>query len=195
MRRLLFATGNPHKLQEVKAILPAINWLSLADFPKLEKLNPQETGSTFEENALLKTKVYGDASGITTVAEDSGLEVKALNNEPGIYSARWVPGSHQDRYEALLKKLGNESDRAARYVAVACFYEPKTQEIKCFQGVVAGKIASQAQGTGGFGYDPIFIPEGYNQTFAEIELAKHQLSHRHRAFEKLNQWLLTRSGS
>lgn len=192
--KILFASGNPHKLEEARAILPEINWLSLADFPELKNLNPEETGKTFEDNAEIKARAYGVVSGVVSVAEDAGLEVAALNNEPGVYSARWVPGSDRDRYETLLKRLGGNTNRQAQFVAVICWFDPASGQLEFFRGEMPGSIALEARGNNGFGYDPVFIPEGYDQTFAELgSKVKHQISHRQRALERFSQWLKTRS--
>lgn len=188
--QLLFATGNAHKLKEVRQALPAVEWLSLADFPVLAELDPEETGTTLEENAILKAKAYGEVSGVPTVAEDTGLMVDALNGEPGVYSARWVPGSDEDRYTTLLQRLGNSENRAARYVTVACYFDPQTQEIHLFEGRSEGEIGGEARGNHGFGYDPVFIPEGHTQTFGELsDDIKKAFSHRARAFQQLADWL------
>lgn len=191
--KLLFATGNSHKLAEVRGIAPGVEWLSIADFPQLVDLNPEETGKTFEENAILKARAYGIASGVPTVAEDSGLVVDALNGEPGVRSARWVPGTDQDRYTELLSRLKNAETRTARFVTVACFFDPQTQETKCFQGEVEGSIGWEARGNQGFGYDPVFIPEGFHQTFGELGVdVKSTMSHRARALQPLVAWLSKR---
>lgn len=192
--KLLFATGNSHKLAEVRSITPGVEWLSVADFSNLSHLDPEETGETFEENAVLKAKAYGMASGVPTVAEDTGLIVDALNGEPGIYSARWVVGSDEDRYTTLLKRLGTSENRVARYVTVVCYFHPQTQEIQLFEGRLEGEIGWEARGERGFGYDPVFIPEGSQQTFGEMsDEVKSEISHRARAIQQLITWLTARS--
>ena len=187
---ILLATSNPHKLLEVKEILPDINWLSVADFPQLKDIDPEETGDTFSENAQIKAVEYGDNSKVLTLAEDSGLEVAALGGEPGVRSAHWVRGSDEDRYTTLLNKLSNEPNRAARYISVLCLYDPQTKETHFFQGKVSGKIVDQPKGEGGFGYDPVFVPDGETETFAELAESgyKHQHSHRQKALMEFNRW-------
>lgn len=186
---ILFATRNPHKLKEAREILTEWEVLSLEDFPDLAQLNPQETGATFEENARIKAIAYGAASGIPTLSEDAGLEVMALNNEPGVYSARWRPGTNEDRYKAVLEALTGITDRRARFVSVVGFYDPDTKETHQFRGEIVGTIALEPQGTGGFGYDPIFIPKGSSETFGQLSASEKQsMSHRRRALEEFRTW-------
>lgn len=193
MTRILFATLNPHKLREVKAILPAIEWLSLSDFPNLKDFQPEETGETFEENAEIKARSYGDLSQVATVSEDAGLMVDALGGEPGVRSARFAPGGESDRYLTLLNKLGNQNNRSARFVAVFCWYDPLTKQTQTFRGELAGTIAQAARGENGFGYDPVFIPSGYDQTYAQLgETIKNQISHRRKALDAFAQWFSSR---
>lgn len=190
---ILFATSNSHKLNEAQEILADWKVLSLKDFPQLLTLHPKETGATFEENAHIKAIAYGAASGVLTLSEDAGLEVTALNNEPGVYSARWRPGTHEDRYKAVLQALTGVADRNARFVAVVCVYDPLKKETHHFRGEVTGTIAPEARGTGGFGYDPIFIPQGSIKTFAELSAQEKQaVSHRRRALEQFVAWWRTR---
>ena len=185
----LLATGNAHKIEEVLALTPDIAWKTLADFPELAGFSPEETGSTFAENAELKARAYCEKTGLGTVAEDSGLEVLALGGEPGVYSARWVAGTDQDRNQALLDRMKGKQDRTARYIAVICVFFPGTGEKHFFEGTVFGKIAETFQGAQGFGYDPLFIPEGYTDTFATLGSGvKHTVSHRKKAFESFLAW-------
>ncbi|KKU18511.1 MAG: Non-canonical purine NTP pyrophosphatase [Candidatus Pacebacteria bacterium GW2011_GWB1_47_8] len=193
MTRILFATRNGNKLHEVKAILPDVKWLTPADFPVLADFEPPETGETFEANAAIKAREYGDRSQATTVSEDAGLMVDALGGEPGVRSARWIPGSDQDRYQALLDRLGQENNRSARFVAVISWYDPQTKLLRSFRGEMPGVIAWEPQGTNGFGYDPVFIPKGFDQTYAQLgDVIKNQISHRRRALDKLAAWLRSR---
>lgn len=189
-KKILLATGNQHKIAEVLALTPGIPWLTINDFAQLKDFNPVESGQSFVENAEIKAKAFANKTGLITVAEDSGLEVEALNNEPGIYSARWVTGSDTDRNLALLARLaGNTTKRKARYVATLCVYNPETDQSNFFRGEVNGEIATEIRGQQGFGYDPIFVPVGYTQTFGELgETVKHQLSHRKAAFSKFVDW-------
>jgi len=193
-QQFLLATNNQHKIEEVKAILPEINWETPKNFPELNDFSPEETGKNFAENAEIKARAFAAKTGLVTVAEDSGLEVKALNNRPGGYSARWREGSDDDRNQAILKLIEEKPDRTARYVATICVYDPKTDEAHFFKGMVVGQIAMESKGIAGFGYDPIFIPDGYQQTFGELgSEIKHQLSHRKKAFEQFAEWLNERS--
>jgi XTP/dITP diphosphohydrolase len=189
MKTFFLATNNKHKIKEVLEIAPEIDWKTIADFPELDGFDPEETGKTFTENAEIKARAYAEKTGLTTVAEDSGLEVFSLNREPGIYSARWFPGSDKDRNMALLDRLENK-DKEARYVATICVFDPKEDKVNFFEGEVLGEISSKIKGDKGFGYDPLFIPDGYDQTFGELgEEVKQKLSHRKDAFTKFLKWL------
>ena len=190
MSKILLATGNPHKLLEVKEIVPEIDWLTVADIPALKGLDPEETGNTFEANAEIKAVEYGDAANLLTLAEDSGLEVAALGGEPGVRSARWVVGSDEDRYNTLLTKMKGEENRVARYVSTLCLYDPQTKEKHFFKGQVTGQITNEPRGEAGFGYDPVFVPDGEEKTFAELDENdnKHQHSHRKRSLDEFRRW-------
>lgn len=170
--------------------MPEINWLTIASFPELKNLDPEETGHTFEANAQLKAIAYGEVAGILTLAEDSGLEVAALGGEPGVRSARWAVGRDEDRYNTLLTKMVGEKNRAARYVSVFCLYDPQTKEKHFFKGQVTGQIIDEPRGKAGFGYDPVFVPDGEEKTFAELDETdqKHQHSHRSRSLAEFKSW-------
>lgn len=190
MEQFFLATGNQHKIKEVLEIAPQIAWLTVNDFSALKNFEPAETGKSFSENAEIKAKAFAEKTGLITVAEDSGLEVESLNQEPGIYSARWVMGTDTDRNLALLKKLEGETNRAARYVATLCVFNPKTGQTDFFRGEVKGVIAHEIRGSHGFGYDPVFIPVGYTATFGELdETIKQRFSHRKEAFKNFLAWL------
>ena len=183
-RRLFFATGNPHKVAEVGAILgPA--WMLEGCDPDVE-----ETGDTFEANALLKAQAVTAATGELAIADDSGIEIDALDGRPGIHSARWTEES--DWIPRVLRELDGVSDaaRSARYVAAAAAVWPDGRRT-VVRGTVEGRIADEPRGGGGFGYDPLFVPaEGDGRTFAEMTAhEKHALSHRGRAFRLLAQHL------
>lgn len=186
-KQLFFATTNQGKLTEAEALFSDSDYelLSLADFPKLKSVVIEETGSTFSENAYLKAKAYGELSQTLTVAEDAGLEVFALERRPGVYSARFGPTA-EERNAKLLKLLTAETDREAQFVSVLALYDPVNGSISFFKGTVKGKLAAEVRGEGGFGYDPIFMPEGHKKTFAELGIeVKNQFSHRQRAFQQL----------
>ena len=183
MRRLLLATGNAHKVEEVRAILGP-DWTVTARDPGVE-----ETGTTFEENALIKARALAgapDADGGPAVADDSGIEVDALDGRPGIHSGRWT--DPEDWVPRVLRSLADAppEDRGCRYVCVAAAVWPDGTEL-VVRGTVEGRIAGAPRGEGGFGYDPIMVPsEGDGRTFAEMsEAEKHALSHRGRAFREL----------
>lgn len=179
-RSVVFATGNAHKVAEVADIL-GTTWSVLARDPDVE-----ETGATFEANALLKARAVVAEIGLVAVADDSGIEIDALDGRPGIHSARWTDES--DWVPKVLRELAgvSGSGRTARYVAAAAVVWPDGREA-VERGTVEGFVASAPRGSGGFGYDPIFVPdEGDGRTFAEMTASdKHAMSHRGRAFRAL----------
>jgi XTP/dITP diphosphohydrolase len=179
-RPLLLATGNAHKVAEIQGILGP-GWRVSARDPEVE-----ETGSTFEENALIKARALAVATGELAVADDSGIEIDALGGGPGIHSARWT--GEGDWIPRVLRELDGVAgeDRGCRYVCAAAAVYPDGAEL-VVRGTVEGLVADAPRGTGGFGYDPIVVPaEGDGRTFAEMtEAEKHALSHRGRAFRAL----------
>jgi XTP/dITP diphosphohydrolase len=182
--RLVLATGNRHKLDEVRAIL-APAWQVEARDPGVE-----ETGETFEDNALLKARAVAAQVGRLAIADDSGIEIDALGGAPGVRSARWTGDG--DWIPRVLRELAGVPDgqRGCRYVCAAAAAWPAGREI-VVRGTVEGSIPDAPRGTGGFGYDPIMVPrEGDGRTFAEMSDAeKHALSHRGRAFRALGELL------
>jgi len=188
---LVVATHNPGKLREIETLV-APHGLSVTTAGALGLPEPEETGATFEENAALKALAAASASGRPALADDSGVCVDALGGDPGIYSARWA-GPDKDfgvamrRVEDLLNAAGATSPerRTARFVAVLCLAFPDgTTEF--FRGEVTGRMIWPPRGDNGFGYDPMFVPDGYDITFGEMDPAeKHRISHRARAFAKL----------
>lgn len=188
--QLLYATTNPGKLAEAKQALTQVELLSLTDFPQLTDMDVEETGVTFQENAFIKAKAYGDLAKVLTVGEDAGLCVDALDGRPGVYSARYA-ATDQERNQKLLSEMKDQENRATQFKTVICLYDPQTQKTQYFEGVVKGTIATEVRGDQGFGYDPLFIPDGYTQTFAELgSEVKNILSHRAIAIQKLNQSLI-----
>ncbi len=187
--KLVFATNNRHKLQEVRDILgERVEVLSLKDIDCNDEI--PETGTTLEENALIKARWVKDKYGYNCFADDTGLEVEALGGAPGVYSARYA-GEECDSQANMLKLLENltgKSNRNAQFrTVIALIIENK--EI-LFDGVVKGVISEKKMGDAGFGYDPIFIPEGYGMSFAQMESTlKNSISHRYRATEKLNDYI------
>ena len=190
MSRVLFATGNPHKLAEVRSILGPSVTVDAED-PDVE-----ETGTTFEANALLKAHAVVGRTGTVAVAEDSGIEVDALGGAPGVYSARWTEES--DWIPRVLRSLEEAGavghGRSCRYVAAVAVVWPDGREV-VVRGVVDGVVAPEPRGDGGFGYDPIMVPrEGDGRTFAEMPSSeKDLLSHRGRAFRLVVPYLLPSS--
>jgi XTP/dITP diphosphohydrolase len=183
--RLVIASHNPGKVREIDALLGPYG-IETVGAAALGLPEPEETGSTFEANAELKARAAAEASGLPSLADDSGLVVPALGGAPGIYSARWA-GPAKDFHvamERVQRELG-EKDRNAHFVAVLALAWPDG-EIASFHGEVHGHLTWPPRGERGFGYDPIFIPDGYDETFGEIDPdLKHRISHRARAFEKL----------
>ncbi len=183
--RLVVASHNPGKVVEIEALLAPFGVVTVGA-AALGLPEPEETGATFEENAALKARAAAEASGLLALADNSGLVVPALGGAPGIYSARWAgPGKDFFRaMERVWRELG-ESDRRAHFVAVLALAWPDG-EIACFRGEVHGRLVWPPRGDRGFGYDPMFVPDGYEMTFGEIDPdEKHRISHRARAFEKL----------
>lgn len=190
MKEIVFATNNKHKLDEVRAIVGKyFNILSLADINCCEDI--PETGSTFEENALQKARYVRDKYGYDCFADDSGLEVAALNNEPGVFSARYAgePTDSLRNIEKLMRNMQGESCRDAQFrTAIALLYEG---EELLFEGHIKGIIIDTLRGDKGFGYDPVFTPCGYDVTFAEMSSEqKNKISHRALATNKLIDYLL-----
>jgi XTP/dITP diphosphohydrolase len=192
-RPLVLGSSNPDKQREMTELLEGLGWevRSLGDFDPIAA--PEETGTTFEENAALKARYYSDATGIACVADDSGLVVDALDGAPGIYSARFAgPDANAGQNNAKLLELLQDipwHERTARFVCCAAFAAPG-QDPQVVRGEVEGHIAMTPSGAGGFGYDPLFVPQGQDTTFGEMTAsAKHALSHRGRALQALRKYL------
>ncbi|HYL33341.1 MAG TPA: RdgB/HAM1 family non-canonical purine NTP pyrophosphatase [Stellaceae bacterium] len=184
--RLAIATHNPGKLVEIAELLRPYG-VETIGAAALGLAEPAETGTTFETNAELKALAAARASGLPALADDSGLEVTALDGAPGIYSARWA-GPKKDFAAAMARverELAGRGDRRAMFVAVLALAWPDGH-VELFRGEVGGTLVFPPRGTHGFGYDPIFVPEGGKETFGEMApAAKHAISHRARAFAKL----------
>ena len=188
--KIVFATNNKHKLEEIKDILGKdFEIVSLAEIGCHEDI--PETGLTLEENARQKSTYIVEHYNHDCFADDTGLEVDALKGEPGVHSARYAEGTDHDseaNMRKLLSKMANVKDRTARFRTVISLIINGVEHQ--FEGRVEGRIATEKHGTEGFGYDPIFIPEGYNKSFAELgEEVKNQISHRARAVKKLAEYL------
>jgi len=182
---LVFATHNQHKVEEVKGLLPpSIRLLSLNDIGCREEI--PETADTLEGNASLKAAYVLKNYGVSCFADDTGLEVRALNGAPGVYSARYAgePKNDTKNLQKLLQNMQSQEDRRAQFTTVITLATEK--ELTHFKGDVQGLITLKPRGSHGFGYDPIFQPLGYAETFAELPLStKNKISHRARAFEQL----------
>ncbi len=187
--KLVFATHNKHKLQEIKPLLPVpINLLSLQDIHCDEEI--METAETISGNALLKATYIHKNYGMNCFADDTGLEVDALDGRPGVYSARYAgpQKNDDDNVDKLLKELDKQSHRKAQFKTVIALTLGNRQ--KTFTGICKGEILRERKGSSGFGYDPVFMPEGYTQSFAEMALEeKNKISHRGKALKKLIHYL------
>jgi len=194
MGSLLLGTRNPGKVIEIANILADTEWSfsSLEGFPEVGEA--EENFVTFAENAIAKAQFYASATGLCALADDSGLEVEALDGAPGVFSARYAGAnaSDADRRTLLLSELKKTGDanRRARFVAVVAIANPAGDVLNLSEGICEGSITFAPRGTGGFGYDPLFIPDGYTQTFAELpDTIKNQISHRARALSGTRTFL------
>jgi XTP/dITP diphosphohydrolase len=188
--RLCFASNNKHKLEEIKNVVGRkIEILSLADIKCNEEL--PETRNTLEGNSLQKAEYVLQHYNTPCFADDTGLEVEALHGAPGVYSARYA-GNHRstdDNIALLLQNLKNDTNRKAQFRTVITLIGVEAQPV-FFEGIIRGEIITEKRGSSGFGYDPVFIPEGHSKTFAEMTLEeKNQLSHRAIAVKKLAEYL------
>ena len=188
-RKLVFATHNAHKVDEVRAILPAsVELVGPAALGCHDEIF--ETGKTLRDNALQKVQYIHDRFGVDCFADDTGLEVEALDGAPGVYSARYAgePADFAKNRAKLLAALTGISNRRAQFrTVVSLILKDKTY---FFEGIVTGRIIAEERGFGGFGYDSVFVPDGYDKTFAELPAAvKNSISHRARAMEQLNNFL------
>ena len=197
MRSLLLGTRNPGKVIEITNILADSGWSfsSLEQFPDVGEA--EEKFVTFAENAIAKAQFYAAATGLCALSDDSGLEVAALGGAPGVFSARYAGpnAADADRRSLLLSELNKTgaSDRRARFVAVVAIAKPNGEILNLSEGICNGTITDAPRGTGGFGYDPLFIPDGHNQTFAELpDTVKNLISHRARALMEIKNFLLSR---
>ena len=187
---LVFATGNAHKLEEVRSILNQ-SWLRLKSLKELDFHDDiKETGHTLAANATIKSQAIYKTVGGNIFSEDTGLEVIALGMQPGVITARYAgpQRSADDNMAKLLSELVGVSDRTARFrTVISLIWDGKEY---LFEGIVNGQIALEKRGGQGFGYDPIFIPYGYEQSFAELDKAeKNSISHRYRAVSRMKSWL------
>lgn len=187
--RLVFATNNKHKLQEVRDIVgDRVEVLSLSDIDCNDDI--PETADTLQGNALIKARYIYEKYGVDCFADDTGLEVEALDGAPGVYSARYAGEecNSEANMKKLLHNLTDKNNRNAQFRTVIALII--NGEERLFNGIVKGVIATEKMGTSGFGYDPIFIPEGFSESFAQMDASmKNSISHRYRATEELSKFL------
>jgi len=186
-KTLIIASNNKHKITELKSILKDSQFQALSMAEAGFNHEVEETGTTFEENAILKARSIALEKHTFVFADDSGLEVEALDYRPGVYSARYAGkgASDMDRINKLLGELESKSNKRARFVSVIAISKPDGS-VETFRGEVYGNIISEPRGKNGFGYDPIFIPEGYDKTFAELSSeVKNSISHRAKSSAKM----------
>jgi len=192
--QILLATTNPGKVRELSALVGelAIDVLGLDRFPETSEV--EETGNTFAENARLKASGYAQQCGLRTLADDSGLEVAALGGRPGVFSARYggEGTAYEDKIAKLLKEIeqSNSDDRRARFISHVAFADANGEILFEAEGICSGTITFAPKGTNGFGYDPIFVPDGFDKTFGELsDEVKSLISHRARATAKIMRYL------
>lgn len=187
---LFLASGNPHKIEELQQILKplGIQLKSTLDYPKAPDV--EEDQPDLKGNALKKARVWFEKTGLPSIADDTGLEVEALKGAPGVYSARYagVNVTYQDNVRKLLDELNDEQNRKAQFRTVIAYITNENEYF--FEGVCKGEILTEQKGTKGFGYDPVFRPNGYKKTFAELDAEeKNKISHRGKAIEKFVKFL------
>ena len=188
---IVLATNNKHKLQEVREILSPhkIVVYGLSDL-NIKIPEAEENGKTYAENALIKAKAVQQVTTMPIIADDSGLEITALDNEPGLHSARYASslGGHDNAIKEILKRLEDKEDRSAKFVCDIILLNTEEKPL-LFEGIAKGKIAKQKMGEGGFGYDPIFISDETGECFALMHENKNTVSHRAKALKKLLTYL------
>lgn len=194
MNKLVLASRNKNKIEEMRSLVSdlGIEILSALDFPELEEV--EEDLPTLEGNALKKARYVFQQTGIPSLSDDTGLEVDLLNGAPGVYSARYAgeKATYQDNVLKLLQALKSEEDRKAQFRTVVALVSDEGEHT--FEGFVEGNITEEQKGDSGFGYDPVFKPKGYAETFAELDYSeKNRISHRGRAIQKLIVFLKEKS--
>ena len=192
MKKLIFATHNPNKLAEIKSAVKSFEVVGLKEMGIVEDI--AETGSTLEENALIKSQYIYQKTGLSCFADDTGLEVDALGGRPGVYSARYAgeQATAEENMQKLLSEMEGQKNRNARFRTVISLI--LDGEEYSFEGKVVGEILYQKTGNDGFGYDPIFKPTGFDQSFAQMTIKqKNEISHRGVAVKKLIHFLSYRS--
>ena len=188
MKDIMIATSNKGKVREYKSLLEPLGYI-VHDLSELDPIEIDENGSTFQENALIKAKSIKDKCNMTVIADDSGLEIDALNKEPGIHSARYLEGhDYSYKNKVLLERMKGKTDRSARFVCAIALCDETGDHL--FTGVMEGKISDQAAGDNGFGYDPIFLVEQFGKTSAQLTMEqKNSVSHRGIATRELLDYL------
>lgn len=191
MDTLFLASGNPHKIEELKDLLAPFDIAikSTLDYPNAEEV--VEDKADLEGNALKKTRFWHQKTGLPSLSDDTGLEVDALDGEPGVYSARYAGqnATYEQNTQKLLSELDSETNRTAQFRTVVAFIDEKGKE-HIFEGICKGEILSEKRGEKGFGYDPVFQPEGYEKSFAELSgEEKNRISHRGLAIQKFIEYL------
>ncbi|CAN5780031.1 non-canonical purine NTP diphosphatase [soil metagenome] len=193
---IIFASQNQNKIREISSLLPEhilLSGLDAEKYPVFKEELP-ETGNTLEANALQKARFVLQHTGKTCFADDTGLEIFCLDGRPGVYSARYAgeAKSAEDNMAKILSEMKDCKDRSAHFRTVIAFTDGKQEHL--FEGIVEGKIIEEKRGTKGFGYDPVFVPDGYSKTFAEMELEeKNSVSHRARALKKFYEFISTQN--
>ena len=188
MKDIMIATSNKGKVREYKSLLEPLGY-AVHDLSELDPIEIDENGSTFQENALIKAKSIKDKCNMTVIADDSGLEIDALNKEPGIHSARYLEGhDYSYKNKVLLERMKGKTNRNARFVCAIALCDETGDHL--FTGVMEGKINDQAAGDNGFGYDPIFLVEQFGKTSAQLTMEqKNSVSHRGIATRELLDYL------
>ena len=185
---IVLGSSNPHKVKEINEI---VGNADITFVLPPEGFDPDETGMTFAENSLIKARAAWELSHDWSLADDSGLCIDALGGKPGIYSARYAE-TPQKRIERVLKELNGVQNRKAHFICCMTLIAPDGSVALSCEGICAGSIIKEAKGTNGFGYDPIFLPEGYDKTIAELpEDEKNRISHRFKALEQVMEYLAT----
>ena len=195
IKEILIGTNNKGKYSEICNLLP--NELKKYSPKKFNLLTPEETGKSFEENSLIKASYFSKKTNLICLSDDSGLEIDLLNSEPGIYSSRW--SGEKNNFDLAIKKIFEKmsnikrdwkNDNTARFICCMTLFWPDGKNYFS-KGVIKGKISTAQKGKNGFGYDPIFIPDGYNQTFGEMEAKlKMSIDHRFKAFLKIRKFFI-----
>lgn len=186
---IILGTGNEHKVFEINTIVKSLGYDNITFIPAPSGFDPVENGSTFEENSLIKAREAARLSGMVSLADDSGLCIDALNGAPGLYSARYA-GSQDEKIARILSELQGVEDRKAKFVCCMTLVDKDGQVMHTTRGECHGQIIKERKGVNGFGYDPVFLPDGFDITLAEMsEEGKNEISHRGRALTKMLEYV------